>query len=826
MKRFASFFLILFLLTTTSFALEIAGNTEVEAFRCLNIEQDIYITNKENTQATVSIAVDGSFTEYIKFSELTFQLAAEETKKITVYYGVPCETKEGAYDLNIHIYTAETDEILAQTITIYTPDDLVMSITPPAQEITPCGIAKYEISINNQINLEESYNLKIDAFEEEHSLEGKFTIEPYSERLIELTLSPDDCKKHGKFNFNLIANTQYTNLTKIIPLELTIKSYGILDISPGIDRIRTNYEAKEAGITVKNLGDKEVVYDIEIDGPSWIKLANNEIVLSADEEEEANINLIFEPAETTEEGEYDLNLKLTRKNTNTAYEKQFTIHLKEFSIFARKPALIYVPLIIIILVVLAVAGAYFFRKSNSYKELKKKLAKQKAKRNALMQKRKEKHSKQKLRRLQQKDAKRKKKLEQKIKRKEAKIQRKLKKKEAKEKKEKAKLQQKKEKEAKQRKKELEEIKAKEKAKKELKQSITNKIKSQFKLIPKTNIQKSVGMTKKYQWIIMLIIALLLVVLFRLYGLIIILVYVAVLIFFEIKNINNFVRKWKFLEKGSEVLLKTKWRTGIRSFNLSALKNIENISLFIKRTKTKVEDLKEYIGFVLTENIENTIKLTNAKLAVSKNWLKRNNISVDHVKLIKRTKDGWKSQPITFSRADKHFYYFTAENLKAGEYMIAGKITPKSKKKKINIMWIAVIGLIALFAIQPIMSFKGIPPQVWTKDTQHNLNLGDYFHDPDKERLEFTADEMNNINVVFDSNKAIFTPKAGWIGQEYTIIHATDPYEETATSNPIKLIVKENVFFEKGIKWVNVIILALLLFLVVLVLFEKKTKKSE
>ena len=168
------------------------------------------------------------------------------------------------------------------------------------------------------------------------------------------------------------------------------------------------------------------------------------------------------------------------------------------------------------------------------------------------------------------------------------------------------------------------------------------------------------------------------------------------------------------------------------------------------------------------------------------------------------------------------FYFTSEKLGLGEFLLAGKPTPKIKKRR-NIFWIVVIGLIALFALQPALTTKGIPSQIWVKDTQHSIKLGQYFRDPDLDVLKFYADKTKNIDITFDKDTALLNPSPGWTGEEYTIFHAEDTKDETASSNPVKLIVKDSIGITKGITWLNLIILALLLFLVIIALFEKRSK---
>ncbi len=259
-----------------------------------------------------------------------------------------------------------------------------------------------------------------------------------------------------------------------------------------------------------------------------------------------------------------------------------------------------------------------------------------------------------------------------------------------------------------------------------------------------------------------------------------------------------------------------------------LKNLEKFSLTIRKFKQKLKGYKIFSCFDISVNIENSIKFSDVKLRISKKWFKRKNIEVDDFKLLKRIKDRWMSQKIEFIRSDKNFFYFSAEKLTAGEFVFAGKPLPKEikNKKGLNILWIAIIGIIALFVVQPLLSFDGIPEQVIAKDSQHKMDLKSYFYDPDFDSLSFSAEKTEHINIVFDRSIAILTPESSWTGIEYTKFYAVDSEGSTASSNSVKLVVKDSIFFDKNlITLTNLIILALLVFLVLIVLFEKKPKQE-
>ena len=160
MKRFALFFLILILFLNTAFALDFiaAGDADVSAYRCYIIEKEIFASNPESSPQSISLAVGGSASSIVKFSEINFVLSPDETKAVTVFYDVPCDFAAGSYNLDIYFTSSDAQKILSQKIEVLTPDDLFITVNPQEQEIKPCGLVSYEVYIDNPTSINESYS--------------------------------------------------------------------------------------------------------------------------------------------------------------------------------------------------------------------------------------------------------------------------------------------------------------------------------------------------------------------------------------------------------------------------------------------------------------------------------------------------------------------------------------------------------------------------------------------------------------------------------------------------------------------------------------------
>ena len=85
---------------------------------------------------------------------------------------------------------------------------------------------------------------------------------------------------------------------------------------------------------------------------------------------------------------------------------------------------------------------------------------------------------------------------------------------------------------------------------------------------------------------------------------------------------------------------------------------------------------------------------------------------------------------------------------------------------------------------------GIPTQEWDEDTEHTLNLSQYFHDPDNDALVYTHTSLENIDIDIESGIAVLSPDRNWFGEERVIFTADDGKGANVSSNEVKLVVND------------------------------------
>ena len=116
-----------------------------------------------------------------------------------------------------------------------------------------------------------------------------------------------------------------------------------------------------------------------------------------------------------------------------------------------------------------------------------------------------------------------------------------------------------------------------------------------------------------------------------------------------------------------------------------------------------------------------------------------------------------------------------------------------------------------------------------EDTRFKLDLSDWFYDPDNDELQYSASEVDNLNLKKSGSLVTLTPEKNWYGTEEIVFYADDGKGGTAESRKfyIHVLDKKEFFVQDFVLdyhiylfiAVGLILLLIILFLVFLVLID-------
>lgn len=810
---------LLLLAVSTASAIEdftATGTARVLSFACSPAEGNITVFNIGDVPSGYDLAAEGKAKDWVQFNPASFVLNPGQSLMVQEFFQIPCDAEDTPLDVAIR--TEELELILGQDIVVQTPNNVNIIPHVYTQEVLPCDPADFSFTLHNPAEFTETYRLKVEDAPAQPALsDTSLTLLPHTNETIAITVNPKDCTLSGEFNPILIVQTEKTKLRSEIGMFLRINNSDIPRIAEGVTSIRAGFEPQEAAFEIFNEGNRPTTYDLRIDGASWVTVQPDQITVPPRDSKKAK--LVMQPVEGTAAGTYTATLTARVEATGKEYTKEFTIKLGPPTLAERLVTdLLWVSIVgIIVLIILIVFIVKGVKKYNS-PEFQQKLAERRALREQARMERialKEAHRKEREEARQREDE------------------------EARE------AEAAEERAAEKRELELERERLK------AQREYDKQLRKEHLVIHKDDIITGIKQTGKRFWkATLLVLILVLIVVGLSYQQVIaqnanallagLLVLVVILILHRIRRRRMARGRWKLAVADKELQFETKWRKGITQLAFTLATAIKKLVVTVKRCRPTIAPGSEAVAqtFVITHNADEDI-VSGARITfrLKKSWMMRNRISPDSVRLLKLANDRWQSIVADPVSTDDKYVYFSADTDSFGEFAIVGKPGKKLKaaEKKPFPRWIgkaalgvvAVIALITLLVMIPApQTGIGIPAQVWKQDTQRTLDLGLYFHDPDMDKLAFSATRTENIDITFVGAKALLSPHYGWSGIERTIFIADDTKGGVVKSNPVDLVVQPNVIPNNWKRYAGTVFTLAVIVLVILgaIIYRKELMK--
>jgi len=795
------------------------GTARILGTACSPADGEVIVTNIGDVPSAYELIAEGDAKDWVLFVPEAFTLNPGQSMTIQEFFAIPCDAEDQFLDVTIA--TADLELALTQDIIVQPPNNLVLVPQVYSQTVLPCDPADYSFVLHNPADFAETYSLKVIDSPETVSLsDDKITLPPGTNETIAVTINPKDCAMSGDFIPVLVVSTEKSRIAAELEMFLRINDSDIPEIAQGVDRIRAGFAAQEAGFEIENTGDRITTYYLSIEGPNWVSVQPEQITVDPRDSEKAK--LVLQPTESTPQGKHTVTLTAEVEATGKEYTKDFTIILKKPS-FADKLLAEYRPFTIggiVVLVVLIILIFYGVRKYNS-PEAQARRAERAAERERRRQER-----------IALKEQRRKEREEEKQRKGE----------------EKREQEEREAKEAEQRERELERERMK------AQRASEKQIRRENLVIPKDSIIAGIKTTTKRFWKLALLVLVIVLVLLgiayqdvlaknsqaALTGIIVLL---AILILHRIRRRRVARGRWKLALAGKAHVLDTRWRKGLTQLSFKLNNVVEKLTVTVRKRRPTAASPSEhtYQTFTITPNVEgDMVSEARFKFCVKRSWLLRHSITPSSVRLLQLVNDRWQSHSAEPVSTDNKHVYYVAKADSFGEFAIVGKASArkagresKYSLRKLGLTVFGILAVIALIALVVLLPPKtttptvGIPTQVWKHDTQHTLDLGQYFKDPDNDPLTFTATRTEHIDISIVGDKAVLTPEYGWSGNERAVFIADDGKGGIVKSNPTQLVVEPPVIPTSWKRYAKPVLTIAVILLIIIgaVLFRKPLKKA-
>ncbi|MBI5065282.1 PGF-pre-PGF domain-containing protein [Candidatus Woesearchaeota archaeon] len=186
----------------------------------------------------------------------------------------------------------------------------------------------------------------------------------------------------------------------------------------------------------------------------------------------------------------------------------------------------------------------------------------------------------------------------------------------------------------------------------------------------------------------------------------------------------------------------------------------------------------YDYFTLESNTsEENFEGFSYNFKVKKTWLFGNNLT--NTKLTVYTNGKWKQLNTEQVGEDNKYLYYQAKGSQLGLFAVIAEQEHKKAKSK----WPVLVGtLIALLLVGGFVSFfvldqktntEGLSDFTMSKNGIKNIDLKQFFKDPDGDALTFTSENEGHLTVEITEGKAKIIPEFDWTGQTSLKFFADD-----------------------------------------------------
>lgn len=337
---------------------------EVIVQKCQNIQLTPKVYAKSQLPCTLAtfeleIANSGPFTEvysfhidklneFAAFSENPMVLESGQSRPLLVYVLPTCDVY-GINAIKLKAVAEKGQNFAETTLALdikqsgYEYDIALGDYYTPKENVTPTlvpHINSYSIcdgetntipiKIKNTAAIPNTYNLALRGPEWASIVYSSVTLDSNASFIIDLNLKPQAYLDYT-YNISLDIITELGDLSKSVPIALTVeKCYSPL-LSPDLDSIPINYSELLTPLKIKNSGDRKATYELSLIAPEWVYLEDSSITVNA--QNETTISLHTAPTNTTKQDDYGVTLRATIKENGVVYTKPLLVKLRKPSMF-------------------------------------------------------------------------------------------------------------------------------------------------------------------------------------------------------------------------------------------------------------------------------------------------------------------------------------------------------------------------------------------------------------------------------------------------------------------------------------------------------------
>ncbi|UZE94310.1 MAG: hypothetical protein IB618_01930 [Candidatus Pacearchaeota archaeon] len=263
-----------------------------------------------STAGAFTVTVEGTAATFTTSVPTGFWLEGGQAQSIYSYITPSSQVTPGNYKLKITVEKANGNiKTVEHNVIVENCHNTILSVEPETLMICACEEETILLNINNMGNYLENYDIIVEGPAADWiSLSSEsVTLASCTETDIEVyVLTPCNVAGTYEVNFVVTSESPYAQANKVANIEI-VSCYDYTLSSEKIYYRMCEAEELSIPIKIRNLGTRDNIYRINMYGPSWTTL--DQKTLNVAEGEEKTFNIIARPPYMTE-GNFSVNIEI------------------------------------------------------------------------------------------------------------------------------------------------------------------------------------------------------------------------------------------------------------------------------------------------------------------------------------------------------------------------------------------------------------------------------------------------------------------------------------------------------------------------------------
>lgn len=325
-------------------ALSLEGTCDTVSVQCDLQISDLTVCNDEPFAQTIFPSVSGNVPAWVRVLPESVYLMPGDCERLEVYTIAPCYQEPGSYSAVVSVNGAGQDSVSCD-IEINQGHFVDVEIVPSERAVSQCEAAEYEVVLTNNTIVpnqeQELVNLSIGGIDSSwvNIEEFQTIVEKGNPKTIDMTITSACMQEIGDYSFDIKASLFNPNFFSVAGGNIVIIQGQSFDIEPrgdsGIeggtgtreDPFRACIEREMSNVlTLVNTGEKDDKLKLEITGPEWVRLSENEVSIA--EGEERQVNILFDKT-NAEPGLHEFEVTFTSSIFSFSEKRTFFVSLSD-----------------------------------------------------------------------------------------------------------------------------------------------------------------------------------------------------------------------------------------------------------------------------------------------------------------------------------------------------------------------------------------------------------------------------------------------------------------------------------------------------------------